>query len=88
MVYIDQNGDFCAFEKVQPASKTVHNCQEFAVVDGVILLGGHKFLGVKSNWSLWSKFVCTIRSFDWRVTLVKDGTCPDLGCVDLKLELP
>ena len=88
MVCIDQDGDFCAFEKVRPAPETVHDCQEFAVIDGVILFCCGEFLGVKSYWLPWSKFVCTVCSFDWGVALVKDGTCSDLGCVNLKLELP
>jgi len=88
MVCIDQNRDFCAFEKVRPASKTVHDCQEFMVIDGVILLSGREFLGVKSHWSPWSKFVCAICLFGWGVTLVEDGTHFNLRCVDLKLELP
>ena len=87
MVCIDQNRDFCAFE-VRLASKTMHDCQEFMVVDGVILLSGCEFLGVKSHCSLWSRFVCAIYSFGWGVTLVKDGTCSDLGGIDLKLKLP
>jgi len=88
MVYIDQDGDFCAFEKMRPASKTVHDCQEFMVIDGVILLSSHEFLEVKSHWLPWSEFVCTVCLFGWGVVLVKDGTCSYLEGIDLKLELP
>jgi len=58
------------------------------VVNGIILFGGREFLGVKSHWSPWSKFICAVCLFDWGVTLVEDGSCSDLGGIDLKLELP
>jgi len=58
------------------------------VVDGVILLCGGEFLGVKSHWSPWSKFICSIFTFGWEITLVEDGTCANLGYVHLKLKLP
>jgi len=88
MVCIDQDRDFCAFEKMRPALKTTHDCQEFMVIDGVILLSGCEFLEVKSHWLPWSEFVCAVCSFGWGVMLVKDGTCSNLGGVNLKLELP
>jgi len=86
MVCIDQDGDLCAFKEMRPASKTMHDCQEFMVVDGVVLFSGCEFLEVKSHWSPWSKFVCVICSFNWGVALVEDGSCSDLGGINLKFK--
>ena len=78
MVSIHQDGDGCSFEQVGPAAKSSHDSEEFAVVDGVILLHLHEFLGMESHWSSWSWFLSAVRFGDRGVLLVKYCSRADL----------
>jgi len=60
VVSIYQDGDGCSFEQVGPAAKSSHDSKEFAVVNGVVLLGLCEFLGMESHQSLWSWFLSAV----------------------------
>jgi len=58
--------------------KSSHDSKEFAVIDGVVLLGLGKFLGVESHRLSWSWFLSAIWFSDRGVLLVKYCSCSDL----------
>jgi len=78
MISIHQDGDCCSFEQVGPAAKSSYDSEEFAVIDGVVLLGLGEFLGVESHWSSWSWFLSAIWFGDRGVLLVKYCSCSNL----------
>ena len=74
----NKDRDSGSFEQVGPAAKSSHDSEEFAVVDGVILLGLHEFLGMESHWSSWSWFLSAVWFGDRGVSLIKDCACSNL----------
>jgi len=78
MISIYQDGDCCAFEQMGPAAKSSHDSEEFAIIDGVVLLSLSEFLGVESHQSLWSWFLRTVWFGDRGVPLIEDCACSNL----------
>jgi len=78
VVGIYQDGDGRSFEQVRPAAKSSHDSKEFAVVNGVILLGLCEFLGMKSHRSSWSWFLSAVWFIDRGILLVEYCSCTDL----------
>jgi len=78
MISIYQDGDCCSFEQVGPAAKSSHDSEEFAVIDGVVLLSLREFLGVESHRSSWSWFLGAVWFRDREVSLVEYCSCTDL----------
>jgi len=78
MVSIYQDRDCCAFEQMQPAKKSFHDSKELVVINGIVLLGLGKFLGMESHQSSWSWFLSTAWFGDRGVLLIKYCSCSDL----------
>jgi len=78
VISIYQDRDCCSFEQVGPAAESSHDSEEFAVVDGVILLGLRELLGMESHQSSWSWFLSAIWFSDRGVSLVEYCSCSDL----------
>jgi len=78
MISIYQDGDGCSFEQVRPAAKSSHDSEEFAVVDGVVLLSLGEFLGVESHWSSWSWFLSAVWFSNRGISLVEYCSHADL----------
>jgi len=87
VISIHQDRDGCSFEQVGPAAESSHNSKELVIVNGVVLLGLGKFLGVESHQSSWSWFLSAIWFRDRGVPLVKYCSCTNLQSVGFKLEL-
>jgi len=78
VVSIHQDGDGCSFKQVGPAAESSHDPKEFAVVNGVVLLSLHEFLGMESHRSLWSWLLSAIWFGDRGISLIEDCSCTDL----------
>jgi len=87
VVSIHQDRDGCSFEQMRPAAKSSHDSKEFMVVDGVVLLRLHEFLGMESHRSSWSWFLSAIWFGDRGIPLVKYCSCTDLRSVGFEFEL-
>ena len=64
-----------------------HDGEEFAVVDGVILLDVTKFLGRETKRASWSWLLLSIGQCDRFVALVQDSSSGYLRGVNLQFEL-
>jgi len=78
MISVHQDGDGCSFKQVRPAMKSSHDSKEFAVIDGVVLLGLGEFLGMESHRSSWSWFLSAVWFSDRGVSLIKYCSRADL----------
>jgi len=63
---------------MRPAAKSSHDSKEFAVINGVVLLGLREFLGMESYRSSWSWFLGAIWFGDRGVLLIEYCSCTDL----------
>ena len=70
-----------------PIAESSHDSEEFAVVDGVVLFGWSKFLGVESHQSSWSWFLSAVWFGNRGVSLIEYCSCADLRSVGFKFEL-
>ena len=65
----------------------MHDGQEFSVIDGVILLGVGRFLGMESDWMIGAWLFCAIGLLYRWSSLIEYCSGCYLECVNFQLEL-